>query len=469
MSDTHSQAQTSMQGETGEKPMNESSNENDSEITDLDAQRPRRFASTPALRRGARYMWRAALLSSLLLLVLLINPQKFLLLLLSNRNHQPSHGTVLWVSNHDVFLVANQTVIYVASRDNMVAALRTRDGRLLWQVPTDGPVSGKPVIVGGVVYASSETTIYAISADTGRLLWHQTSDKSLLGGQPIVGEGIVSIALASGSLAAWRMSDGRPLWEASLKDEALVPVASAGGMIFADTSRGSIVAVRAMTGQFLWKHDAMQFAPPLLPAGNSVEISVDVPFTTPASLQQTENGTLLWRHDFSAAAMAQGGTIAIAEGNSLVFVSQQQSRNPGGSLTVLRAGTGQLLWQCATGTGFIPPLVTQGVVYSGSEFGSLDARRVEDGVLLWRYMPDNFPIVEVTVAQHTVYLGSQMGTVEAIAADTGIIRWRYDAGGPISDVTQGPQGVVLIGAGNGIITGLRGDTGTLLWHSSPLT
>ena len=409
-------------------------------------------------------LW-AALLSSLLLLVLLINPQK-VLLLLSSQNHQPSHGTILWASNHDVFLVADQAVIYVASHDNMVAALRTNDGRLLWHVPTNGPVSGKPVMVGGVVYASSETTIYAISADTGRLLWHQTPEASLLDGQPIVGDGIVSIALANGSLAAWRVSDGRPLWEASLKDEAVVPVAIADGMILADTSGGSIVAVRAMTGQFLWKHAAMQFAPPLLPGGTSVEISVGV-FTTSASLQQIEDGTLLWRHDFSAAAMAQGGTIAIAEGNGLVFVSQQHRSDPGGSLTVLRAGTGLLLWQCATGTGFIPPLVTQGAVYIGSQFGSMDARRIEDGVLLWRYMPDNLPIVEVTVAHNTMYLGSEMGTVEAVAADTGIRRWRYDAGGPISDVTEGPRGIVLIGAGNGIITGLRGDIGTLLWHSSP--
>jgi hypothetical protein len=252
--------------------MNESnSGENDSEIIDLDAQRPRRFAHTSALRRGVRYMWWAALLSSLLLLMLLINPQS-VLLLLSSQNHHPSRGTVLWASNHDVFLVADQAVIYVASSDNMVAALRTNDGRLLWHVPTDGPVSGKPVMVGGVVYASSKMTIYAISADTGRLLWQQTPEASLLGGQPIVGDGVVSIALANGSLAAWRVIDGRPLWEASLKDEAVVPVAIADGMILADTSGGSIVAVRAMTGQFLWKHAAKQFAPPLLPVGTSVEI-----------------------------------------------------------------------------------------------------------------------------------------------------------------------------------------------------
>lgn len=103
-----------------------------------------------------------------------------------------------------------------------------------------------------------------------------------------------------------------------------------------------------------------------------------------------------------------------------------------------------------------------------SEIIDLDARRIENGLLLWHYMPDNFPIMQVTAAQNTVYLGSEMGTVEAVEANSGLMRWRYDAGAPISDVTQGAQGVVLIGAGNGIIIGLREDNGTLLWHSPPV-
>ncbi len=84
--------------------------------------------------------------------------------------------------------------------------------------------------------------------------------------------------------------------------------------------------------------------------------------------------------------------------------------------------------------------------------------------MLWRYLPESFPLVVVTVAHDTVYLGSAMGTVEAVGADTGTLLWRYDAGGPISDVTRDAQGVVLIGAGNGFIAGLREDTGTLLWR-----
>ena len=440
--------------------------ENDIEIIDLDAQGSRRLSLTRALQRGAPFMWWAAWISSLLLLVLIVDPGKVALLLRS-QNHRPFPTDAAWASGHDVLLVADQTAIYVASLDNMLAAFRANDGRPLWHILTDGPLSGKPVVVGGIVYASSRTTVYAISAITGRLLWHQTPEESLLQGQPVVGAGIVSMAFADGSLAAWRASTGRPLWDTSLKGEALFPVAIADGMVFADTSHGSVVAARATTGVLLWKQAARKFAPHLPTTASPTEISVDLPSGTLSGMQ-TEDGRLLWRHDFSTAAILQGGEIAIAEGDDLVYVSQQNRRTPGGSLTVLRASTGMLLWECATGTGFIPPLVVRGVVYIGSQYGPLDARRIDDGSLLWHYMPGSFPLVVVTVAHDMVYLGSEMGTVEAVGADTGTLRWWYDADGPISDVTRDAQGVVLIGAGNGLIAGLRENTGTLLWHSSSL-
>jgi outer membrane protein assembly factor BamB len=449
-----------------ENQLGSNNDENNVEIIELDAHQPHRFSSTSALRRGMKYIGWSACMCILLLLVILVNPLKALPLL-SGQNHQP-YRTVAWVSGHNVFLVTDQAVIYIASYDGIVAALRSSDGHLLWRVPTNGPMSGKPVIVGGVVYASSATTLYAINSLTGKLLWFQTPEESLLDGQPIVGGGIVSIALANGSIAAWRASDGRLLWDVSLKYETMFPVAITDGMILADTSHGSVVALRTMNGLLVWKQTAMKFAPPLPQTGGSVEISVAVPFTASTSLQQSADGKLLWRHDFSATALKQSGDIATSEGSDLVFVNQQQSGDTGGSLTVLRANTGKLLWQCATGIGFIPPLDTKSTVFIGSQYGQLNARRTYDGVSLWHYTPQSYPIVEMMVAQTSVYLGSETGTVESLAADTGTLRWRFNAAGPISDVTQETQGAVLIGAGNGIISSLREDTGTLLWHSSPL-
>lgn len=456
--------------------MNESqyedrSDENDIEIFDLDAQRPRSFPYTRTLRRKVSLLWWAALISGLLLLVFLVSPGTFSLLLMS-QNHQLSLSDSEWATNHDVFLVADQTTIYVASHDNVLAALRTNNGSLLWHVSTNGPLSGKPVIAGGIVYASSETTIYAIGASTGRLLWQQTPEESLLRGQPIAGEGIVSISLANGSLAAWQASDGQLLWETSTRGEDMYPVAITDGMVYADTSGGAIVAVRDTTGVLLWKLSSLKFASHLsTTTGSPIETSFELSrstLTLTLSSIQTENGNLLWRHDFSTATILHGGDIAIAEGGNLVYVNEQNRSTPGGTLTVLRANTGKPVWQCATGTGFVPPLVAGGVVYIGSQYGAMDARRADDGYLLWRYTPASLPLTVVTVTHDTVYLGSAAGTVEALRADSGILRWRYNVNGPISDVTQDAQGVVLIGAGNGSIVGLQEQTGTLLWHSASL-
>ncbi len=442
--------------------------ENDIEIIALDTQRPRSFSYARALQRKAPFIWWAALVSSLLLLVFLVGPENVLLLLRS-QNQQNFHIASVWATNHDVFLAADQTAIYVASRDNVLAALRTNNGRLLWHIPTDGPLSGKPTLSGGIVYASSETTIYAIRASTGRLLWHQTPEESVLQGQPVAGEGIVSISLANGSLAAWQASDGRLLWATSSKGEDMFPVAITGGMVYADTSRGAVVAVRATTGILLWKLSTLKFAPRLSTTESSIETSFVLSrstLTLTLSRIQIEDGELVWRHDFSTAAILQGGDIAIAEGGDLVYVSQQNRSSSGGTLTALQANTGKPVWQCATGTGFVPPLVAGGIVYIGSQYGTMDARRADNGSLLWQYTPANLPLTVVTVTHDTVYLGSAAGTVEAVRADTGVLRWRYNADGPISDVTQDAQGGVLIGAGNGFIAGLQEETGTLLWHSS---
>lgn len=442
-----------------ERQQPNSRHEYDIEITDLDAGRQRRRASTHALLRATPWLWGAAWISCVLLLVLLVSPGTVPLLLRSQ--HHQLFPPATQAPPFNVFLGADQAAIYVA-RDNMLAALHMTSGRPLWHMQTDSPLSGKPVLERGILYAASHMTVYAIGARTGQLLWHQTPEISLLQGQPLPGAGIVSMALADGSLAAWQASTGRPLWRIALKHEALFPVTIEQGMLFADTSHGAVVAVRPTTGRLLWKQPALKGTPHLSIAVSPTEFSVDLPAGS-FSERQTEDGGLLWRHDFSTAAILVYGEIAFAEGDDRVYMSQQNRGAPGGSLTVWGASTGMRLWQAATGTGFLPPVVVGDVVYTGSQYGPLEARRVEDGSLLWRYQPGSLPLAVLTVAQETVYLGSF--TVEAVSAGTGTVRWRYDAGGPISDITQDAHAGVVIGSGNGCLARLAEETGKVLWRT----
>src|SRR5260221_12490794 len=162
--------------------------ETDIEITDLDAGRPRRCASTHALRRATPWLWGAAWISCLLLFVLLVSPGTVPLLLRS-QNHQLC-PTATEVPPYNVFLGADQAAIYVA-RNNVLAALQTTSGRPLWHVQTDSPLLGNPQLVRGILYAASETTAYAIRASTGQLLRHHAPEGSLLGGPPLLGARIV--------------------------------------------------------------------------------------------------------------------------------------------------------------------------------------------------------------------------------------------------------------------------------------
>jgi hypothetical protein len=150
-----------------ERQQPNSRHEYDIEITDLDAGRQRRRASTHALRRATPWLWGAAWISCVLLFVLLVSPGTVPLLLRSQ--HHQLFPPATQAPPFNVFLGADQAAIYVA-RDNMLAALHMTSGRPLWHMQTDSPLSGKPVLERGILYAASHMTVYAIGARTGQLL-----------------------------------------------------------------------------------------------------------------------------------------------------------------------------------------------------------------------------------------------------------------------------------------------------------
>jgi outer membrane protein assembly factor BamB len=56
-------------------------------------------------------------------------------------------------------------VVYAASLDSNLYALRASDGARLWEFRTGGPVTSRPAVADGVVYVGSEDgNVYALQA-----------------------------------------------------------------------------------------------------------------------------------------------------------------------------------------------------------------------------------------------------------------------------------------------------------------
>jgi outer membrane protein assembly factor BamB len=74
--------------------------------------------------------------------------------------------------------------VYVGSYDRHLYALDSSTGRLSWKFEAEGPISGTPTVISGIVYFAScavcvagvvragpERT-YGVHARTGRLIWN---------------------------------------------------------------------------------------------------------------------------------------------------------------------------------------------------------------------------------------------------------------------------------------------------------
>ena len=142
----------------------------------------------------------------------------------------------------DVTAFAAPTVIdnqlFVGSAAGLIHAMQASTGCLQWVFQANGPVRSSIVAVPlgrrhALLFGDMTGWFYAIEAETGKLLWKvqaETHDSTRLSGGPAAWEGVVYVPVASweetrsgdpayacctfrGSVAAFRIRDGKLLWK----------------------------------------------------------------------------------------------------------------------------------------------------------------------------------------------------------------------------------------------------------------
>ncbi|HEV2108846.1 MAG TPA: PQQ-binding-like beta-propeller repeat protein, partial [Thermomicrobiales bacterium] len=91
-------------------------------------------------------------------------------------------------------------------------------------------------------------------------------------------------------------------------------------------------------------------------------------------------------------------------------------------------GDPTLAWRFQTGDAVrSSPVMADGVIYVGSNDGSLYALDAETGEERWRFTTDGPISGSAAVAEGAVYLASGDGYAYAVDAETGEERWRFFA------------------------------------------
>jgi outer membrane protein assembly factor BamB len=281
--------------------------------------------------------------------------------------------------------------------------------KVLWSAQDGSFPFTAPAVVDGVVYSGTN----AFDAATGQLLWATNSG----GLSPAVSNGTVYIDTQDG-LCAYAAASGTNLWcaENNYLPDAPSGAAVVDGVAYFGSALGSIFAIDAATGAQLW----------------SAQISADNAASSPA----VANGVVYINGDklfaFDAKTGVQLWSSSILDGTSSPAVVGGVVYGSGGAgVAAFNATTGAVLWSVSPGGPLSivgdSPAVAKGLVFigasvpgqHGSSSGVLFALKARTGKIIWSAPVASGITSSPAVANGVVYVGSDDGTLYAFNAKTG--------------------------------------------------
>ncbi len=337
-------------------------------------------------------------------------------------------------------------------------------------------------------YNPYETVLNPANVGNITLKWSYAPAESRVEGQPAVVDGTVYFATSlyccslgkfapadTNAVYALKADTGEFIWKYGIDAPSFGSPAVANGVVYV-TSGLYVYALDASTGAPMWSYAtaAQIYSSPTVANGMVYIASTD----KHVYALNAATGAPIWSY-----ATAGGIYTSPAVANGMLYVSSGPS-----VVYALNAGTGALVWVKHFGNTIGPSrtlsgtrggqTVANGVLYveiQRNRFSTYDLYALDagTGALLWRA-----PVGGVTpaVANGVVYVASG-GLASALDASTGVLIWQSatDGGARSASVANG---VVYVGGwyptgdntGYGIIDALDASTGTMLWnYQSPIT
>jgi outer membrane protein assembly factor BamB len=318
-----------------------------------------------------------------------------------------------------------------------------------------------------IVLAQGLHTLIALEAKKGHILWTAALDGASPVGRPAINGHLVVAAASNGTLHAFQLRTGTPVWSASVGP--LVALASEGSRIDVLARSPSsidetLAALDAATGRMLWHYDAGTAASSLLTSGSTIFL-VQHQGNAASSLLSIDATTgsarsaipMTFQVDDAASAIADGrgyvvcDTVAICAVNlatgALAWRYATNSAIPGGVVAAggtIFAGTGDgallaidarsgkpIFTFQANGPVLAQPLVVGPIVYLVTANRTYDALNARNGALLWDFAPDS-GIRDAGVAGLGMIFQPVDGNVQALDAAIGIVKWTFLSGDVIT-------------------------------------
>ena len=254
------------------------------------------------------------------------------------------------------------------------------DPQPVWRADIGRGVAGAPALTEGlVVVAQVDRQVALLDRATGDVIWR----RRLLtppGGGPLLENDRVYVATQEerGRVHSLRLASGKGAWSAAAGDVA-APIAMDDSTVFAATTRGQVLALRASDGRSRWR--------------TSVSGAVlAAPLPTHAGLVvATTSDSLFLLHRATGAVRARRGLRGSVVSGPALADSLVIAGTTAGELVALRAESLTVRWSVSLGGRIVGTVAVQrGTAYALTDRGSLwrvpldapeRAARVETGVI----------------------------------------------------------------------------------------
>jgi outer membrane protein assembly factor BamB len=307
--------------------------------------------------------------------------------------------------------VLSDGILYFGSDDNNMYAVDAETGVQKWKYVTQGPVPSSPAVTGGMLYFPSyDGKFYALNAKTGRLKWKFTTAgerrfeaKGIHGLQPknqtipdpwdlylsspVVVNGGVYFGSGDGNLYALDGETGELRWKFQTGDVVHSSPAFDSGTLYVGSWDSYLYAVDAATGHEKWRFKG----------GDDPQIHNQVGFQSSPTVVNgvvyvgcrdsnvyavdAASGKEKWRfnNEFSwviTSPMVAKDKVIFATSDSSLFHMVDVATGKSAVRQQLKAFV------------FASPSVAGDVVYVGVLNGTLEARDLKTGELLWEFQTD---------------------------------------------------------------------------------